>query len=122
MEIKGVILEINDIVQVSDTFKKREFILEYAENPQYPEFIKLETIQDKTELLSSLKVGDSITVHFNLKGRKWTNKDGVVSYFNSLQAWKIEEGSQNANDTKMQNPEDQDFIKQNEDTTDDLPF
>jgi hypothetical protein len=89
MNIAGKILEIFDAQQVSDTFKKREFIIEYAENPQYPELLKFELIQDKCSLLDSYNVGDQVDVHFNLKGRKWS-KDGKDMYFNSLQAWRVE--------------------------------
>ena len=89
MNIKGKAVSISDIIQVSDSFKKREFVLEYAENPQYPEFVKFETIQDKCALLDPIRIGQDIDVHFNIKGRKWTDKDGSVKYFNSLHAWKI---------------------------------
>lgn len=28
-------------------------------------------------------------VAFNLRGRPWTNKEGVTTYFNSLVAWRV---------------------------------
>lgn len=90
MNVKGKILEISDTQQVSDKFRKREFVLEYAENPQYPEYLKFEMIQDKCSIVDSYKVNDEVDVYFNLKGRKWTDPKGEVKYFNSLQAWKIE--------------------------------
>lgn len=93
LSISGTILEISDVQQISDSFKKREFVAEYVENPQYPEFIKFELIQDKCALLDAYKVGDKLTIQFNLKGRKWTDKTGQVKYFNSLQAWKLEAGA-----------------------------
>lgn len=90
LSVSGTIIEISDVQQISDTFKKREFVVEYVENPQYPEFVKFETIQDKCAQLDAYKVGDKLTIQFNLKGRKWTDKTGQVKYFNSLQAWKLE--------------------------------
>lgn len=90
MKITGKILEVKDTHQVSDTFKKRTFILEYADNPQYPEYITLELIQDRCELIDGFQVGQEIEVSFNLKGRKWVNPEGETKYFNSLQAWRIE--------------------------------
>ncbi len=90
MNVKGKVLEIFDTAQVTDSFKKREFVIEYAENPQYPEFVKFELTQDRCDLIQEYKVGDEIEVHFNLRGRKWTDPQGVVKYFNSLQAWKIQ--------------------------------
>ena len=89
MEIKAKLLEIFNTQQISQSFRKREFVVEFAENPQYPEFVKFELIQDKCDLLDSMKAGDMVTVSFNLKGRKWTDPQGQVKYFNSLQAWRI---------------------------------
>lgn len=89
MEIKAKLLEIFNTQQISQTFRKREFVVEFAENPQYPEYVKFELIQDKCDLLDSMKVGDVVNVSFNLKGRKWTDPQGQVKYFNSLQAWRI---------------------------------
>ena len=90
MDIKGKLVDIFDTTRVSDKFQKREFIVEYAENPSYPEYIKFELIQDKCDLLDNYKVNQPIQVHFNLKGRKWTDPQGTVKYFNTLQAWKLQ--------------------------------
>ena len=90
MEIQGKILEISDTVQVKETFRKREFVLEYADNPQYPEYVKFECIQDKCDMLDSYSAGQDVTVSFNLKGRKWVDPQGTTKYFNSLQAWRMQ--------------------------------
>lgn len=90
MNVKGKILEISDTQKISDKFQKREFVIEYVENPQYPEFLQFELIQDKCTQLDQFKEGENVDVYFNLKGRKWTNPQGQVKYFNSLQAWKLE--------------------------------
>lgn len=89
MEIKGKVYEVSPTVQVTESLKKRELILEYIENPQYPEYLKFEAIQDRTALMDNVKVGDDVEVFFNLKGRKWTDKMGKVVYFNTLQLWKV---------------------------------
>ncbi|RYE31109.1 MAG: DUF3127 domain-containing protein, partial [Sphingobacteriaceae bacterium] len=68
---------------------KRELIIEYVENPQYPEYLKFEAIQDRCALLDNVKTGDDVEVFFNLKGRKWTDKTGKVVYFNTLGLWKV---------------------------------
>ena len=93
MEVQGKILEIKDTQQVTDSFRKREFVLEYAENPQYPEFLKFELIQDRCDLVNEFAPGQDVSVAFNLKGRKWVNKQGETVYFNSLQAWRITAGA-----------------------------
>lgn len=89
MNILGTVHEIGNTEQVSDKLRKRELIIEYAENPQYPEFIKIEAINDRCDLLDSIRLGQSVTVDFNIKGRPWTDKTGKKTYFNSLQLWKI---------------------------------
>lgn len=76
--------------QVTDTFKKREFVIT-DESSQYPQHVLFQLIQDKCELLDAYNEGDEVKVSFNLRGREWTNpKDGQVRFFNSLDAWKIE--------------------------------
>ena len=66
MNIKGKLVEIFDIVQVTETFKKREFIIQDNKNPEYPEYIKVELIQDKVSLLDSLNIGDEVNVLINI--------------------------------------------------------
>ena len=89
MEIKGKVHEVGATQQISETFKKRDLIVEYAENPTYPEYIRFEALQDKTALLDTFKAGDEVEVFFNLRGRPWTDKTGKTSYFNSLVIWRI---------------------------------
>jgi hypothetical protein len=125
MNVRGKILEISDTQKVSDRFQKREFVIEFAENPQYPEFVQFELIQDKCNLLDSYKTGDEVEVYFNLKGRKWTNPQGQVKYFNSLQAWKLEGGGSTGqgpapmNESDLNSMEEPGWISEDEQ---DLPF
>ena len=88
MEIKGIIKKISETVQISDRFRKREFVVEYSSNPDYPQPLQFEMVQDRCELLDSFHEGQEVEVHFDLRGREWTSPQGEVKYFNSLQAWK----------------------------------
>lgn len=127
-ELTGRILEISPVQQVSEKFRKREFVIEYTENQQYPEYIKLELVQDKCNLLDNLKTGQEVAVMFNLKGRKWTDAKGEVKYFNSLQAWKINAaGSENTTTPdRIKTPQAAkpaaDWAANGEDSDNDLPF
>lgn len=89
MKISGKIYKIMETVQVSDTFRKRDLVLEYAENPLYPQFISLQMVQDKCEILNAYSEGQIVDIDFNLKGREWTSPAGEVRYFNTLDAWRI---------------------------------
>lgn len=121
MEIKGKVHEVSPVTNVTETFKKRDVIIEYAENPQYPEYIKFEALQDKVNLFDSLKVGDQVEVFFNLRGRPWTDKSGKTSYFNSLVAWRVNVLSGNAGESASpEHAPPVDISSAPED--DDLPF
>lgn len=95
MQLSGKVHEIGQTVVVSDKFKKRELIIEYADNPSYPEFIKFEATQDKISLFDSLSVGQNVEVLFNLRGKPYTDKNGKTTYFNSLVVWKVNAGQSN---------------------------
>ncbi|WP_425391238.1 DUF3127 domain-containing protein [Ekhidna sp.] len=122
MIVEGKIVEKFDTQNIKETFKKREFVLEYAENPQYPEFIKFELIQSNCEQLDSINVGDEVTVNFNLKGRKWTDPQGQVKYFNSLQAWRVDPKSASSSGNETPPPPTQEWAKEDFSKDDDLPF
>jgi single-strand DNA-binding protein len=92
MELTGKVILVKDLFQVTDTFKKREFVVETQEtnNDQtYTQQIILQTIQAKTSMLDNISEGQDVTVQFNIQGKGF-EKDGVTRYFNNLNAWKIE--------------------------------
>lgn len=89
MEIKAKVHEVGAVQQVTDSFKKRDLIVQYAENPQFVEYIRFEATQDRVNIFDNLAPGEDVEVSFNLRGRPWTNKDGVTTYFNSLVAWRV---------------------------------
>lgn len=78
-----------EIQQVTATFRKREFVVEFSENPMYPQFILFQLVQDRVELIGGYNVGDMIDVSFNLRGRQWNSPSGETKFFNSLEAWRI---------------------------------
>lgn len=118
MDIKGKVHEVGKTQDVTGSMKKRELIVEYIENPQYPEYLKFEAVQDRCKLLDEVRVGDDVEVFFNLRGRPWTDKAGKKSYFNSMQLWKINILKTTAQPTYTP-PSAQNAA---EDDTDGLPF
>ena len=118
MNITGRIVEIFDTVELGEKkFKKREFVVEYAKNPKYPEVVKFELNQDKCGLVDCLNTGDAVEVEFDVGGRKWTNQKGEVKYFNSLKAWKV---SKIGGESAKSEPEQRE--QQPADCDDNLPF
>lgn len=92
-EITGRLADKFETQIISDRFQKREFVLETkssgANGFEYVDYIKFQTTQDKCTLLDQFNINDMVKVTFNLRGRKW-EKEGQVSYFTNLEAWRID--------------------------------
>ena len=126
-ELTGKLLIKFDTTQRTETFKTREFVVEKSEDVNgklITNFIKFQCVQDRTGIVDRVNVGDEIKVHFNIRGSKW-EKDGKVSYFNNLDAWRIEQVLQSskggAPDNDYLEPMDT-FSSSSDEATDDLPF
>lgn len=126
MEVQGKIKKIDDTKEYgSNGFRKREVVITTEE--QYPQFLNIEFVQDKCDLLDKFQVGQEVKIGINLRGREWVNPQGETKYFNSIQGWRIENLQQStAGAAPMPPPEDEagfEPVKNlNEDEPDDLPF
>jgi hypothetical protein len=119
MEIEGKIKVIGETKTFgSNGFQKRETVITTEE--QYPQHIAIDFVQDKCALLDVFKVGDKAKIGINLQGREWTDPQGVVKYFNSIQGWRIENVSGNTTGDTPPAYKALEPIDDNEE--DDLPF
>ena len=103
-EISGKVIEVLPVVQVSDKFRKREFVIEKKEtggNGVFIDYIKFQLVQDKCDLINESFLQEEIKIWFNLKGNKW-ERDGKVNYFTNLDAWKIEKTAEQGRDQNTQ--------------------
>ncbi|MFO8054743.1 MAG: DUF3127 domain-containing protein [Bacteroidales bacterium] len=120
-DMQGKLIEKFNTNQISDKFKKREFVLEKREEAAGREFIetiKFQLTQDRCDLIESYNPGEELKVYFNIKGNKW-ERDDKISYFTNLDVWRIERINAN-------NPDEQMAAQSNADTSpmpgnDDLP-
>ena len=87
-ELTGTIAHVGNVQQVKETFRKREFAITFQDG-NYPQAALFQLVQDKVNLVDGLNIGDPVRVLFNVRGREYT-KDGRTSYFNSLDAWRVE--------------------------------
>ncbi len=94
LEVTGKLLVKYDAQQVSEKFKKREFVIELAEEINgniYTNFAKLQLVQAKTDIIDRFKEGDMVKVSFNIKGNSYVDKkDGQTKYITNLDAWRVE--------------------------------
>ena len=104
-----------DTMQVSDKFKKRDFVATIEPTSPYPQHVCFQLTQDKCGVLDMYQVGDMIDISFNLRGREWTNPQGETKYFNTIEAWFISKAGDNtaSNSSSNNTPQDEDS---------DLPF
>jgi hypothetical protein len=85
--MKVTVKVVGETIEVSAKFRKREFA--GMTEGDYPQPIQFQLTQDKCNLLDGIQVGELIDVEFNIRGREWTNPQGEVKIFNSLEVWKI---------------------------------
>ena len=90
MEISGKLHVINQAQQVTERFRKREFVLELSENSRFPQFVQFQLTGDRCERVDDFEIGDEVRVEFSLRGREWKSPSGEVKYFNSLDVWNID--------------------------------
>ncbi len=89
-ELTGTIMKVFETEQVSERFTKREFVVETADNPKYPQVILIQITGDKVSQLDGIGAGDEVHVEFSVRGREWKSPQGDVKYFVTLAAWKVE--------------------------------
>jgi single-strand DNA-binding protein len=82
-DLTGKVKLVQEAKTFDSGFTKREMVVT-VEDGKYPQEINLEFVQDKTSLLDNLRVGQEVTVTFDIRGREYNGR-----YFNNLQGWKI---------------------------------
>jgi uncharacterized protein Veg len=125
MEVQGKVKMIGETQTFgTNGFRKREIVVTTEE--QYPQHIMVEFVQDKTDLLNNFQVGQNVKIGINLRGREWTNPQGEVKYFNSIQGWRIEALQSDATSPEMPPMPPSDAFEPvsnlNDEDPDDLPF
>ncbi|WP_153801027.1 DUF3127 domain-containing protein [Foetidibacter luteolus] len=121
-EITGRLVAKYNIVQRTETFKTREFVIEKTEEiagRPITNYIKFQCVQDKTAMPDRFNTGDEVKVLFNIKGTKWV-KDGKENYITNLDAWRMEHVKLG----EQPQPQAGGFVPDNTppDIVDDLPF
>ena len=102
MELNGTVKKIGETQTFASGFQKAEVVLET--NEQYKQYLSVDFLQDKIDLLNNVSVGDSVKIGINLNGRLWTNPQGEVKYFNSITGWRLEKVSGENTNTEAPQP------------------
>lgn len=80
--LQGTIKIIGETQSFPSGFTKRELVI--IEGEKYPQNLKLEFIKEGCASLDSYKIGDEVTVDFNIRGTEYNSR-----YYITLTAWRI---------------------------------
>lgn len=98
VKVNGVIKSISEKV-VNDYGTRLEYVVEHTEtndNGTWVTPLKIEMfkkgdyVSHVDNFLEYNKVGDSVCVEFQVRGREWTSPEGVVKIFNSFNHWRCD--------------------------------
>ena len=88
--IKGIIHQINEEKQVTEKFKKREFVVYIPGNSYRDRYVKFSLIQSDCDMIDNFEEGDTVEVSYSFEGREWKNpKTDELEYFNDVRASRI---------------------------------
>lgn len=121
-EITGKLIARYETVQRTASFKTREFVIEKTDDiggKLITNYAKFQCVQDRTSLPDRFNIGETVKVHFNIKGTKW-EKNGQVNYITNLDAWRMESVNLGATEHAAEEPPGATGFSPV--TEDDLPF
>ena len=74
MQVQGKIHAAFDAEQVTQRFRKREFVLELEGDSRYPQYVMFQFTGDRCEMLDGYSKGEDVKVEFSLRAgrcRQW---------------------------------------------------
>ena len=91
IETTGPVHAITDEV-TRGKYTSRTLVISTTDNPKYPQLVPIEFSGDKgLGQLEGVRVGDTVTVTWEPRGREWTDpKTGAVKFFGSFSGWKVD--------------------------------
>lgn len=93
MQINGKVTEVSNVIQINDSFTKKELIIKTSD--KYPQEMKFDFLNKAIDTLGGIKVNDDVEVFFNIRSSKFNNK-----YYNNLVGWKAEKDSSQKTESK----------------------
>lgn len=118
-ELEGTLKHVYDVQTFASGFSKREFVVEVPDG-KYPQMIKFECVKDKTSMLDSFRVGDSVKVAFDIRGSEYKER-----FYVNLNAWKLTKadgGGSGGDDGGRYNSSLDAQFDNEPDASDDIPF
>lgn len=125
LEFTGKLIKVGDAEQKGEKFILQEIVVEETvdyngTSRQVP--IVMQLAQKQLGHASKWTIGSEVEVKANVSGRAWTNKQGEVKYFNTIECWYLKAiGNAPSNAMANARPQENSFIPTPE-GDDSLPF
>lgn len=94
LTLEAEVYKVHETQQKTETFSVREAIVILDPSAKYPAYITIQATNNNTGLFDGLQKGQRVTVHLNINGRLYTDKQGQERSFTSLGCWKLETNGQ----------------------------
>lgn len=94
MQYTGTIIFKGEEEVINENLTKQTIVLEEITDREFKGWIAIDFLKDKTQLLSTFKVGDEVIVSLNFRANKSKTQEG--KYFTSINGWRIEAMNQAA--------------------------
>lgn len=85
-QITGRITAIEDAKEFSEKYKEKTFVVKYDTSADYSYDASLTLANTKLGMIDDFRVGDNVTVHFNVSSREVRG-----NWYTKLNVWKIEQ-------------------------------
>ncbi len=73
------------------TYKEQKVVIETTEG-QYTQQVGCNISRDN--IIGTLQVGQTVTADINLRGRDYTNKQGQIANFTTVEIWRVQDTQQ----------------------------
>lgn len=103
-KVSGLLRQVFEVVQKTDTFRKRTFVLELKDRG-FTEKVPFDLFNDHCSMIDLFTLGERVIVTFKLKGWPYTKTDGSVVFIVTLHAVMIARGVEIGDEVTQLNEE-----------------
>lgn len=125
-KVRGVLIKRENEQIISDTFKKRTFVIEDSSVSFNGDVVKnhycFDLFNNNCTLIDEFEIGENIEVFFNIKCKEYKRETGEDKYFVTLQAWKVLKHQVNVEEKGVESNSSESIPKDNIEEEDPLPF
>lgn len=86
--VTGIIKRVNP-KQTNGDYTNQTMVVTLEADTQYPQDVQFELGKKPMEISDSFRSGDVVEIGYNIRGRDYTNRQGELANYTSLQAWSV---------------------------------